>query len=73
MLGSSLVWSEEGGPAAEPPSNRGFGLTLIERSIAHELDVRAAFDFRKDGLRCEILIPHSPSNFQDVSGTAGRS
>jgi two-component system CheB/CheR fusion protein len=67
-----LVWREEGGPEAKPPSARGFGLTLIERSIAHELDAGVTFDFRKEGLRCEILMPHDPSSFQDVSRTAGR-
>jgi len=73
-LGSQvrLVWSEEGGPEVDPPSTRGFGLTLIERSIAHELDGRVAVDFRKEGLRCEILMPHSPSNFREVSTTAER-
>jgi two-component sensor histidine kinase len=68
----SLVWNEQGGPETRPPSTRGFGLTLIERSIEHELDGRVDFDFRKEGVRCEILIPYSPNNFQGASETAER-
>jgi two-component system CheB/CheR fusion protein len=67
-----LVWNEAGGPEAKPPAKRGFGLTLIERTIAHELDGQVTFDFRKEGLRCEILIPYDPSSFQGVSRGAAR-
>ena len=32
-----LVWRERGGPAVAAPSRRGFGATLIERSLRYEL------------------------------------
>jgi PAS domain S-box-containing protein len=33
-----LTWTEQGGPAVTPPSRRGFGTRLIERSLASDLD-----------------------------------
>jgi hypothetical protein len=38
-------------------SHRGFGLELIERSVAHELGGQAVLDYRVDGLVCEITVP----------------
>jgi two-component system CheB/CheR fusion protein len=58
-----LVWRETGGPGAGAPAQHGFGLTLIERSIGHELDGTARLDFTPEGLTCEIVIPYSPANF----------
>ena len=58
-----LVWRESGGPGAAAPQQHGFGLTLIERSIGHELDGTARFDFAPEGLTCEIVIPYASSNF----------
>jgi hypothetical protein len=40
-----------------PPERTGFGTTLIERSIAHELDGYAALDYRPAGLVCELRFP----------------
>ena len=58
-----LVWRETGGPGAAAPPQHGFGLTLIERSIGHELDGTARLDFAPEGLTCEVVIPYSQSNF----------
>ena len=52
-----LLWSESGGPPVRPPERTGFGTTLIERSIAHELDGRATLDYRPEGLHCELQFP----------------
>jgi two-component sensor histidine kinase len=52
-----LRWAESGGPPARPPERTGFGTTLIERSIAHELDGRASLDYRPEGLVCELQFP----------------
>jgi two-component sensor histidine kinase len=52
-----LRWAESGGPPVRPPERTGFGTTLIERSIAHELDGRASLDYRPDGLVCELDFP----------------
>jgi two-component sensor histidine kinase len=52
-----IEWAESGGPAVQPPSHRGFGSKLIERSVAHELEGVSGMDFRPAGLRCELKIP----------------
>ncbi|HEX5795359.1 MAG TPA: hypothetical protein VFY19_05940, partial [Geminicoccaceae bacterium] len=50
-------WCESGGPPVRPPERRGFGVNLIERSVAYELDGRATLDYRSEGLSCEIDVP----------------
>jgi two-component sensor histidine kinase len=62
-----LRWRETGGPEVAPPGHPGFGLTLIERSAAYDLDGKVKFDFEPDGLRCVLLLPYRQDNFQDVS------
>ena len=52
-----LEWRESDGPRAERPKQNGFGLRLIERGIAHELQGRATIDFGGDGLRCSLDMP----------------
>jgi two-component sensor histidine kinase len=52
-----LHWAETGGPPVRPPIGRGFGVELIERSVAYELDGRAVLDFRVEGLSCDITVP----------------
>jgi two-component sensor histidine kinase len=52
-----LHWVESGGPPVRPPERNGFGITLIEGSIAHELDGRAAIEYRPEGLVCELRFP----------------
>ncbi len=53
----TLAWTETGGPAVLPPTRRGFGTTLIERSLAHEFDAEVTRDFLPSGLRCTVVIP----------------
>lgn len=53
----ALAWTETGGPAVSPPTRRGFGTTLIERSLAHELDAEVFREFLPAGLRCTVAIP----------------
>jgi len=52
-----LRWSEAGGPSVEPPSRRGFGLRLIERSLARDLGGEARFEFAPTGVICTIDAP----------------
>jgi two-component sensor histidine kinase len=52
-----ITWAERGVPKVERPRQDGFGLALIERGIAHELQGRATFDFGGNGLRCSLEIP----------------
>ena len=62
-----LSWRETGGPEVVLPQHPGFGLTLIERSVAYELDGETKFDFEPDGIRCGLQLPYRSNNFQDVS------
>lgn len=52
-----IAWSEKGGPPVQPPQRRGFGSTIIERSIPFDLQGEAQVDFAVTGLRAQFLIP----------------
>ncbi len=55
-----INWREiDGPPIAEQPKRRGFGSTIIERSIPFELDGEASIHYEKNGLRAEFLIPET--------------
>ena len=53
----ALEWAEHGGAAVRAPDRRGFGRTLIERSVAYELGGTARLDFPPEGVRCRIEVP----------------
>ena len=56
-----LRWVESGGPRiAAPPARRGYGTTLIERSMAYELDAEVDRRFDEGGVVCTIEIPLTP-------------
>jgi PAS domain S-box-containing protein len=50
-------WSEHGGPPVAPPSRRGFGTRLIERSLAAEFEGEVKLDFRREGIVCTVDAP----------------
>ncbi|SJZ97889.1 HWE histidine kinase domain-containing protein [Consotaella salsifontis] len=52
-----INWVENGGPPVSAPQRRGFGSTIIERSIPHDLGGTAALDFQRSGLRAEFTLP----------------
>jgi two-component system CheB/CheR fusion protein len=52
-----LMWCERGGPPVSPPESRGFGLRLIERSVAAELGTPVKLHFEPDGLVCQFDGP----------------
>lgn len=52
-----IDWREEGGPPTHEPTRRGFGSTIIERTIPHELNGSASVIFPKEGLHALFLIP----------------
>lgn len=51
-----LEWHESGGAPIEPPTRKGFGSQLIERSIVGELNGQLAMDYRPTGLVCRFTI-----------------
>ncbi|PHY14029.1 histidine kinase [Caulobacter sp. B11] len=50
----ALTWTETGGPPVTPPTRRGFGSRLIERSLRGELKGAASMDYRPEGLVCAM-------------------
>jgi CheY-like chemotaxis protein len=52
-----IAWREAGGPPVQPPRRKGFGSTVIERSIGHDLQGDARLDYDPAGLRAEFVIP----------------
>jgi two-component sensor histidine kinase/CheY-like chemotaxis protein len=53
-----LRWIERGGPPPEQTEPGGFGLRVIKASVESQLGGIVEFDWRHDGLRCAISIPH---------------
>jgi PAS domain S-box-containing protein len=52
-----LRWIESGGPPVTPPTHRGFGRNIMENIIAGQLRGEVRFDWRDQGLTCEIVLP----------------
>ncbi len=52
-----IDWTETGGPAVTAPTRRGFGSTIIERSVPFELKGEAELDYRLTGLHARFVIP----------------
>ena len=53
-----LRWTESGGPRVTgPPAQRGFGTTLIERSMGYEWDAVVDRSFAESGVVCTIDLP----------------
>jgi PAS domain S-box-containing protein len=52
----ALRWTELGGPSVNAPERKGFGSRLIEGTIS-PLGGKVLFDWRSEGLVCEIAVP----------------
>ncbi|XIA63195.1 HWE histidine kinase domain-containing protein [Bradyrhizobium sp. TZ2] len=52
----SVRWIELGGPTVTPPTHRRFGTHVMENIIG-ELRGEVRFDWRDQGLTCEIVLP----------------
>ncbi|MWV28243.1 HWE histidine kinase domain-containing protein [Aurantiacibacter rhizosphaerae] len=55
----TLTWVESDGPTVKPPTRRGFGSTVIERSIPFELGGEAEISFPMSGVRARLMIPEA--------------
>ena len=49
-----LDWEELGGPPVQPPSQRGFGLEMIEKVLAAELRGEVRLEFPPQGVHCAM-------------------
>lgn len=52
-----IDWTESGGPAVTAPTRRGFGTTIIEKSIPFELNGHAEIDYRLTGFHATFRVP----------------
>jgi CheY-like chemotaxis protein len=52
-----IDWRERGGPPVHAPKRRGFGSTVIERTIPYDLKGEAHVEFDLGGLHACFLIP----------------
>ena len=54
---AKLSWREKNGPPVQAPKRRGFGTTIIERSIPFELKGQADTRFRVTGFEADFVLP----------------
>ena len=52
-----INWVERGGPPVQAPSRRGFGSTVIERSIPFDLQGEAEINYALAGVEARFVIP----------------
>jgi PAS domain S-box-containing protein len=52
-----LEWRESGGPRVTAPERKGFGHTVIARSLQYSAGGGAEFDFDPSGVVCRVSIP----------------
>jgi len=50
-------WRESGGPPVKPPTRKGFGTTIIGRSVPYDLGGTAKIDYKVSGIEAEFRIP----------------
>lgn len=56
---ATLTWRDIGGPPVAPPTRKGFGTTIIERSIPYELNGTAETRYRVTGFEADFTLPIS--------------
>jgi PAS domain S-box-containing protein len=52
-----LRWTETCGPPVKPPTRQGFGTRVMDSMIRGQLKGEMHFDWRAEGLACEIVLP----------------
>ncbi|RYY41919.1 MAG: GAF domain-containing protein, partial [Sphingomonadales bacterium] len=52
-----LHWRDIGGPPVKPPSRKGFGTTIIERSVPYDLGGEALARYVETGFEADFCIP----------------
>jgi two-component sensor histidine kinase len=56
--GLQFDWIESGSPEpVAPPTTRGFGLELLERTLAYDLNAEAVASFEPQGFRYRLTLP----------------
>lgn len=60
-----VQWREMGGPPVQAPTRRGFGTTIIERSVPHDLHGSANITYAVAGVHARFVVP---ARFVDYDG-----
>ncbi len=69
----NIDWRETGGPEVAAPTRKGFGSTIIDRSIPYDLGGEASINFKPQGVEATFRIPSKHvSEAKDYSGPAIR-
>ena len=55
-----LTWRERGGPPAASPTRRGFGATILARSLGGPLGGSVEMDWAPEGVTARLTLPLSP-------------
>lgn len=55
-----VLWQEIGGPTVKRARTSGFGTSLIERALKHDLGAKTEIVFDPQGLRCAVKFPLRP-------------
>jgi len=64
-----IDWTESGGPPASPPTRKGFGSTIVDRSIPYDLGGEAEMRYEPGGVEASFRIPaRHVSEAKDYSG-----
>jgi two-component system, chemotaxis family, CheB/CheR fusion protein len=53
----TLTWEEKGGPPVHRPRQTGFGSTMIQRTLAAQLEGKVDLDYRPSGLAFRLDAP----------------
>jgi CheY-like chemotaxis protein len=53
----TLDWNEAGGPLVAAPTRRGFGSTIIQQSIPHELGGQVKLNYAASGFHAQFVLP----------------
>ena len=66
-----LSWREKGGPLVVEPTRRGFGTTIIGKSVPYDLGGTATVDFAPEGVKASFRIParHVSEQPKSIAGT----
>jgi PAS domain S-box-containing protein len=66
-----LHWRERNGPSVSAPARKGFGRTVIERTVADSLQGRVSLEFAPAGVSWEVEIP--PDRFHTVAAPSAQA
>jgi len=67
-----IRWTESSGPPVVEPQHRGFGMLMVERQLAYELQGHSTVTYARGGLRATLHLPprQAPQEHEHERGTS---